>query len=71
MLRSSRGTNSSFQSNMLGRGYGLVLPCGDFFPDHKDGRGTSILESLRGTMGRNIPDDEPGAIGTWAGLSSS
>ena len=56
---------------MLGRGYGLATAhCGDFFPDHKDGRATSILGSLGRPIGQNIPDDEPGAIGTWAwGLS--
>jgi uncharacterized protein Usg len=58
-------------SSMLGRGYGLATAhCGDFFPDHKDGRATSILSSLGRPTGENIPDDEPGAIGTWAwGLS--
>ena len=56
---------------LLGRGYGLATAhCGDFFPDHKEGRSTSILGSLGKPVGRNAQVDEPGAIGTWAwGLS--
>lgn len=69
----SRGTRSRRfpVPLMLGRGYGLATAhCGDFFPDHKDGRATSILGSLGRPTGEHIPEDEPGAIGTWAwGLS--
>ena len=69
----SRGTKSRRfpVSSMLTRGYGLATAhCGDFFPDHKDGRATSILGSLGKPTGEHVPDDEPGAIGAWAwGLS--
>ena len=69
----SRGSQSRRfpVSSMLTRGYGLATAhCGDFFPDHKEGRAASILGSLGRPTGENIPDDEPGAIGAWAwGLS--
>ena len=69
----SRGTKSQRfpVSSMLTRGYGLATAhCGDFFPDHKEGRATSILGSLSKPTGEHVPDDEPGAIGAWAwGLS--
>lgn len=57
--------------SMLARGYGLATAhCGDFFPDHQNGRATSILGSLGRPTGGHLPDDEPGAIGAWAwGLS--
>lgn len=57
--------------SMLTRGYGLATAhCGDFFPDYKDGRAISIMKSLGRPIGKNIPADEPGAIGAWAwGLS--
>ena len=69
----SRGSQSRRfpVSSMLTRGYGLATAhCGDFFPDHKEGRATSILGSLGRPTGEHVPDDEPGAIGAWAwGLS--
>ncbi len=69
----SRGSQSRRfpVSSMLTRGYGLATAhCGDFFPDHKEGRATSILRSLGRPTGKHVPDDEPGAIGAWAwGLS--
>jgi len=69
----SRGSQSRRfpVSSMLTRGYGLATAhCGDFFPDHKEGRSASILGSLGRPTGENIPDDEPGALGAWAwGLS--
>ena len=69
----SRGSQSRRfpVSSMLTRGYGLATAhCGDFFPDHKKGRATSILGSLGRPTGEHVPEDEPGAIGTWAwGLS--
>lgn len=69
----SRGSQSRRfpVSSMLTRGYGLATAhCGDFFPDHKKGRATSILGSLGRPTGEHVPEDEPGAIGAWAwGLS--
>ena len=69
----SRGTKSQRfpVQSMLTRGYGLATAhCGDFFPDYRNGRDTSIMESLGRPIGKNIPNDEPGALGAWAwGLS--
>jgi len=58
-------------AEMLSRGYGMATAyCGDFFPDHADGRPDSVLPSLGRPAEGELPPDEPGAIAAWAwGLS--
>jgi hypothetical protein len=44
--------------------------CGDFFPDHADGRPDSVLPSLGRPAEGELAANEPGAIAAWAwGLS--
>ena len=40
--------------------------CGDFFPDRPDGRPGSVLASLGCPVDGDLPENESGAIGTWA-----
>ena len=58
-------------ASLVGRGYGMATAyCGDFFPDRPDGRPDSVLASLGRPVADDLPENEPGAIGTWAwGLS--
>jgi hypothetical protein len=52
---------------LLARGYGVATACyGDVFPDRADGRAASALASLGRPVEGDLPDDEPGAIATWA-----
>lgn len=52
---------------LLARGYGVATACyGDVFPDRADGRAASALASLGRPLEGDLPDDEPGAIATWA-----
>jgi hypothetical protein len=58
-------------AELLARGYGMATAyCGDFFPDHPDGRAESVLPSLGRPVEGDLAADEPGAIAAWAwGLS--
>ena len=69
----SRGLNARRfpAAEMLSQGYGMATAyCGDFFPDHPDGRAQSVLPSLGRPVDGDLPANEPGAIAAWAwGLS--
>jgi hypothetical protein len=70
---STRGINARRfpLAEMLSRGYGMATAyCGDFFPDHADGRPDSVLPSLGRPAEGELAANEPGAIAAWAwGLS--